>query len=85
MGPAETQAQRQNQQDLQQAQRLRQKGHASNYPLVNHKGRPVTRLALAAKASALYFHAMMVIFDMDDRARLPWRFFGAMHTVLARL
>jgi hypothetical protein len=53
--------------------------------LVNHKPRRVTRLALAAKPSALYFHAMMVIFDMDDRARLPWRFFGAMHTVLARL
>ncbi|MYM55017.1 hypothetical protein GR167_06860 [Rhodobacteraceae bacterium GS-10] len=28
---------------------------------------------------------MKRIFDMDDRARLPWRFFGATHTVLARL
>jgi len=28
---------------------------------------------------------MTKIFDMDDRARLPWRFFGATMTVLARL
>ncbi|PIE06541.1 MAG: hypothetical protein CSA74_11885 [Rhodobacterales bacterium] len=28
---------------------------------------------------------MIRIFDMDDRARLPWRFFGAARTVLARL
>ncbi|THD76971.1 hypothetical protein E7681_01895 [Thalassobius vesicularis] len=28
---------------------------------------------------------MTRFFDMDDRARLPWRFFGASHTVLARL
>lgn len=25
------------------------------------------------------------VFDMDDRARLPWRFFGASLTVLASL
>jgi len=24
-------------------------------------------------------------FDMDDRARLPWRFYGATRAVLARL
>ncbi|SFK24526.1 hypothetical protein SAMN05444421_102228 [Celeribacter marinus] len=24
-------------------------------------------------------------FDMDDRARLPWRFYGASMTILARL
>jgi len=28
---------------------------------------------------------MKRFFDMDDRARLPWRFFGATMTVLARL
>ncbi|RZW05566.1 MAG: hypothetical protein EX266_08940 [Rhodobacteraceae bacterium] len=28
---------------------------------------------------------MTRFFDMDDRARLPWRFFGATMTVLARL
>jgi len=28
---------------------------------------------------------MKKIFDMDDRARLPWRFFGATLSVLARL
>ncbi|ARE41251.1 hypothetical protein RGUI_3110 [Rhodovulum sp. P5] len=29
--------------------------------------------------------AMKRVFDMDDRARLPWRFYGATHSVLARL
>ena len=33
----------------------------------------------------MYLHCMIRIFDMDDRARLPWRFFGATLTVLARL
>ncbi|MBS8227231.1 hypothetical protein DYI42_13450 [Vannielia litorea] len=28
---------------------------------------------------------MRVVFDMDDRARLPWRFFGATLTILASL
>ncbi|RYH04620.1 hypothetical protein EU805_02620 [Salipiger sp. IMCC34102] len=28
---------------------------------------------------------MTMIFDMDDRARLPWRFFGADRTILAHL
>ncbi|WP_207903642.1 isopropylmalate isomerase [Rhodovulum marinum] len=32
-----------------------------------------------------YVTAMKRVFDMDDRARLPWRFFGAAHSVLARL
>jgi len=27
---------------------------------------------------------MTMVFDMDDRARLPWRFFGATCTILAR-
>ncbi|MBK5933752.1 hypothetical protein CCR78_07165 [Rhodovulum imhoffii] len=27
---------------------------------------------------------MKRVFDMDDRARLPWRFFGASLSVLAR-
>ncbi|PKQ12582.1 MAG: hypothetical protein CVT70_07920 [Alphaproteobacteria bacterium HGW-Alphaproteobacteria-1] len=27
---------------------------------------------------------MIRVFDMDDRARLPWRFFGAQCSVLAR-
>jgi hypothetical protein len=33
----------------------------------------------------LYLTRMKRIFDMDDRARLPWRFFGATLSVLARL
>jgi hypothetical protein len=28
---------------------------------------------------------MKTVFDMDDRARLPWRFFGARRGVLGRL
>ena len=28
--------------------------------------------------------AMMRFFDMDDRARLPWRFYGATVSILAR-
>jgi hypothetical protein len=28
---------------------------------------------------------MKRVFDMDDRARLPWRFYGATLSVLARL
>ncbi|PJE31503.1 hypothetical protein CVM50_07305 [Pseudooceanicola marinus] len=28
---------------------------------------------------------MTQIFDMDDRARLPWRFFGATLTIQAHL
>ncbi|QDC11487.1 hypothetical protein FHY55_03070 [Oceanicola sp. D3] len=28
---------------------------------------------------------MTQVFDMDDRARLPWRFFGATLTILASL
>jgi len=27
---------------------------------------------------------MTRVFDMDDRARLPWRFFGARMAILAR-
>jgi hypothetical protein len=29
--------------------------------------------------------SMQMFFDMDDRARLPWRFFGAARSILARL
>ncbi|PZQ97831.1 MAG: hypothetical protein DI533_11800 [Cereibacter sphaeroides] len=28
---------------------------------------------------------MMRFFDMDDHARLPWRFYGATVSILARL
>jgi len=28
---------------------------------------------------------MQQVFDMDDRARLPWRFYGAARSILARL
>jgi hypothetical protein len=29
-------------------------------------------------------NVMEIIFDMDDRSRLPWRFYGATMTILAR-
>ena len=41
--------------------------------------------ALARLDCGVYVRHMEKIFDMDDRARLPWRFFGATMTVLARL
>jgi hypothetical protein len=37
-------------------------------------GRPIRR----------YLRAMIRFFDIDDRARLPWRFFGATRAILAR-
>ncbi|SIO36926.1 hypothetical protein SAMN05444287_2432 [Octadecabacter temperatus] len=33
----------------------------------------------------VYLHLMTQVFDMDDRARLPWRFYGATRTILAHL
>ncbi|WP_055725558.1 hypothetical protein [Rubellimicrobium mesophilum] len=30
-------------------------------------------------------HAMTRVFDMGDRDRLPWRFFGAIHGIRAQL
>jgi len=33
----------------------------------------------------MYARGMTRFFDIDDRARLPWRFFGACLTALARL
>jgi hypothetical protein len=43
------------------------------------------REPLDSGALALYLHCMIQVFDMDDRARLPWRFFGAMCSITARL
>ncbi|MEC3860739.1 isopropylmalate isomerase [Mesobacterium sp. TK19101] len=41
--------------------------------------------ALARIRRRLYLGAMEMVFDLDDRARLRERFYGASHTVLARL
>jgi hypothetical protein len=41
--------------------------------------------ALDDRAARRYLAGMKPIFDMDDRARLPWRFFGARTTALASL
>ncbi|MBN2907786.1 MAG: hypothetical protein JXJ18_13835 [Rhodobacteraceae bacterium] len=44
-----------------------------------------TSAPLIGAAAGSIWADMKRIFDMDDRARLPWRFFGAAHSVLARL
>jgi len=41
-------------------------------------------MALACLRLPVYLTLMQKVFDMDDRARLPWRFFGARCTILAR-
>ena len=46
---------------------------------------PAINPALDRGRDTLYLAGMIRIFDMDDRARLPWRFFGASLSVLARL
>ncbi len=48
------------------------------------KLRPGMRVALDRSFAGLYLIGMKPIFDMDDRARLPWRFYGATMAVLAR-
>jgi len=40
---------------------------------------------LAAQRDALYLEGMKYVFNQTDRARLRERFYGATHTVLARL
>ena len=49
----------------------------------SRRARPAARLARLTQP--LYLASMKRVFDMDDRARLPWRFYGATLTVLARL
>lgn len=43
------------------------------------------RRGLMKAADRRIWAIMTQIFDMDDRARLPWRFFGATLTILAQL
>ena len=47
------------------------------------KHKPQRRI-LPAVTEARITAAMMRFFDMDDRARLPWRFFGECRPILAR-
>jgi len=42
-------------------------------------------ITLAVDTLRVYLTPMTPIFDMDDRARLPWRFYGANCTILAHL
>jgi hypothetical protein len=43
------------------------------------------RSGLATLGRGLYLKDMTFVFDMDDRARLSERFYGASFSVLARL
>ncbi|GGX58151.1 hypothetical protein GCM10007385_28430 [Tateyamaria omphalii] len=45
----------------------------------------INRTLLDRHMESRYLANMTRLFDMDDRARLRERFFGATHTVLARL
>ncbi len=41
--------------------------------------------SIAKSRRRAYLTGMIRFFDMDDRARLPWRFYGQARSVLARL
>lgn len=47
-------------------------------------GAPQARILIGARQPDTS-DAMTPVFDIDDHARLPWRFFGATRAVLARL
>jgi len=57
-------------------------GQPSGAFFSNEEGWATACLGIASPVSP---RPMTRFFDMDDRARLPWRFFGAMRAVLARL
>jgi len=40
---------------------------------------------LVLLAIARYTQPMTRVFDMDDKARLPWRFYGASQALIAAL
>ena len=43
-----------------------------------------SRKDIAPRNRKAYHRRMSRFFDMDDRARLPWRFYGATRSILAR-
>jgi hypothetical protein len=54
--------------------------------MLAHRLSPHKQAPLAARARARYASRVMKrLFDMDDRARLRERFFGATRSVLAQL
>lgn len=53
--------------------------------LTRMRGRARRAHPLPRLAQSLKREMMKRVFDMDDRARLRERFFGASHTVIARL
>jgi len=75
-------------------------GPGAGCPSPNIEGResqppgtgPDTRIArqpqapphIACQHNRAYTPGMIRFFDMDDRARLPWRFFGETHAITAR-
>ncbi len=62
-------------------QRAWGKGHGERHPASGIADGPTLLERPGRKA---YLQPMMRFFDMDDRARLPWRFFGATISILAR-
>ncbi|MCL7465466.1 hypothetical protein [Phaeovulum sp. NW3] len=58
------------------------------YPPVWRAARAVFRfstVSIARLDPLAYLAGMIRFFDMDDRARLPWRFYGESRSILARL
>ncbi len=53
--------------------------------MVGHSGQAAQGSPLRQHGNACIWPAMAYAFDMDDRARLPWRFYGATCTILARI
>jgi hypothetical protein len=49
------------------------------------RARPGRAARIAKAHRRAYLGRMIRFFDMDDRARLPWRFYGQARSVLARL
>jgi len=74
---------------IQVAARITIKRATQNAPARRREGLRSPALcrlsALAANRVTQYAIAMTRLFDMDDRARLRERFYGATHSVLARL
>lgn len=50
-----------------------------------HRAKVQCHGALAGLGQSLYLRRMAHVFDLGDRARLRERFYGASHSVLARL
>jgi hypothetical protein len=50
-----------------------------------HDAKRRATVSIARLGFVAYLPPMIRYFDMDDRARLPWRFYGENRSILARL